>query len=87
MVPNTLSRSVWGNSKAAGTPMIAAPGTSYAIDFSRLMKNAELLLPTAADRTAGKIDEHREDESQRLRRQPVHGSGAAPEREGRGASV
>ena len=37
------------------------------------------LPPAAAGCTAGKIDEHREDESHRLRRQPVHGSGAAPE--------
>jgi len=70
---------VSGGSKVAGTHAIAAPGASYAVDFSQLMKNAELLPPAAAGCTAGKIDEHREDESHRLRRQPVHGSGAAPE--------
>jgi hypothetical protein len=64
--------------RVAGTPAIAAPGASYAVDFSRLMKNAELLPPVAADSSAGKIDEHREDESQKLRRRTVHGSGAAP---------
>ena len=71
---------VSGGSKVAGTHAIAAPGASYAVDFSQLMKNAELLPPAAAGCTAGKIDEHREDESHRLRRQPVHGSGAAPPR-------
>ena len=63
----------------AGTPVIAAPGASYAIDFSRLLKNDELLPPAAADSPTGKIDEHREDESSELRRQAVHGSGAAPD--------
>jgi hypothetical protein len=43
--------------RVAGTPVIAAPGASYAVDFSQLMKNAELLPPAAADRAAGKIDE------------------------------
>jgi hypothetical protein len=66
--------------RAAGTPAIAAPGALYAVDFSQLMKNAELLPPAAADCAAGKIDEHREDESSELRRQPVHGTGAPPER-------
>jgi hypothetical protein len=41
----------------AGTPAIAAPRASYAVDFSQLMKNAELLPPAAADCAAGKIDE------------------------------
>src|SRR5215471_11995543 len=41
----------------AGTPAIAAPGASYAIDFSWPLESAELLLPAAADRAAGKIDE------------------------------
>jgi len=54
---------VSGGSKVAGTHAIAAPGASYAVDFSQLMKNAELLPPAAAGCTAGKIDEHREDES------------------------
>ena len=65
--------------RVAGTPVIAAPGASYAVDFSQLMKNAELLPPAAADPAAGKIDEHRRDESSELRPQPVHGNGAAPE--------
>ena len=62
----------------AGTPAIAAPGASYAVDFSRRLKNAELLPPAAADSPTGKIDENREEESSELRRQAVHGSGAAP---------
>ena len=66
--------------RVAGTPAIAAPAASYAFDFSQLMKNAELLPSAAADRAAGKIDEHREDESSGLRRQPVHGIGATPGR-------
>ena len=64
----------------AGTPAIAAPGASYAVDFSRRLKNAELLPPAATDSPTGKIDEHREEESSELRRQAVHGSGAAPDR-------
>ena len=42
----------------AGTHAITAPEASYAVDFSRLLENAELLPPAAADCTAGKIDEH-----------------------------
>jgi len=45
------------------------------------LKNAEILPPAAADSPTGKIDEHREEgeeESSELRRQAVHGSGAAP---------
>ena len=62
----------------AGTPAIAAPGASYAVDLPRLLENDELLPPSVADSPTGKIDEHREDESSELRRQAVHGSGAAP---------
>ena len=78
MVPNTFSSSIWRHSKVAGTCAIAAPGASYAVDFSQHLKNPELLTPAASDCATGKINEHREDESQKLRRQPVHGSGAAP---------
>ena len=46
----------------AGTPAIAAPGASYAVDFPRLLENDELLPPAATDSPAGKIDEHREEE-------------------------
>jgi hypothetical protein len=70
---------IWRAIAVAGTPVIAAPEASYAIDFSRLLKNDELLPPAAADSPTGKIDEHREDESSELRRQAVHGTGAAPE--------
>jgi len=73
--------------RAAGTPAIAAPGALYAVDFSQLMKNAELLPPAAADCAAGKIDEHREDESSELRRQPVHETGAAPNQEATGWTI
>jgi hypothetical protein len=69
---------IWRGIAAAGTPAIAALGASYAVDFSRRLKNDELLPPSAADSPTGKIDEHREDESSELRRQAVHGSGAAP---------
>jgi len=62
MPTNTLCVLIWGNSKVAGTLVIAAPGASYAVDFSRRLKNAELLPPAAADSATGKIDEHREDE-------------------------
>ena len=65
--------------RVAGTPAIAAPGACYAVDFSRLSKNEALLPPAAADCTTGKIDEHRKDESPELRRQAVHGTGAAPD--------
>ena len=41
----------------------------------------ELPPPAAADCTAVKIDEHREDENSELRRQPVHENGAAPVRQ------
>jgi hypothetical protein len=43
MVPNTLSSSIWSHSTVAGTRAIAAPGASYAVDFSQRVKNAELL--------------------------------------------
>jgi hypothetical protein len=78
MRPQSCQVSICRGGTVAGTPAIAAPGASYAVDFPRLMKNPELLPPAAADSSAGKIDEHREDESQRLRRQAVHGNGAAP---------
>jgi hypothetical protein len=71
-------QSVFWGSEVAGTPVIAAPEASYAAAFSQLMKNAELLPPSAADCTAGKIAEHREDESSELRRQPVHRNGSTP---------
>ena len=61
-----------------GIPAIAAPGASYAIDFSQQSQNEALLPPPAADSPTGKIDENREDESSKLRRQAVHGNGAAP---------
>jgi hypothetical protein len=64
--------------RVAGTPAIAAPGASNAIDFYRLLENDELLPPAAADSPTGKIDEHREDERSELRRQAVHETGAAP---------
>jgi hypothetical protein len=79
MGPDPLSDSICGHSKVAAPLAIAAPVASYAVDFSQHLKSAELLPPAAADCATGKIDEHREDESQRLRQQPVHGSGAAPE--------
>jgi len=69
---------VFGGGKVAGTPAIAAPGTSYAIAFAQFMKNAELLPPSAADCAADMIDENEEDTSRRLRRQPVHRNGATP---------
>ena len=69
---------VFGGGKVAGTPAIAAPGTSYAIAFTQLMKNAELLPPSAADCAADMIDENEEDTSRRLRRQPVHRNGSTP---------
>ena len=78
MCVQSSQRSICRGTRVAGTPAIAAPVTSYAFDFSQLMQNAELLPPAAADRAAGKIDEHREDESSELRRQPVHETGAAP---------
>ena len=78
MYPSSSQRINCTGVTAAGIPVIAAPGASYAVDFSQLMKNAELLPPEAAGCTAAKIDEHREDESSELRRQPVHETGAAP---------
>jgi len=73
-------RVICRSTRVAGTRAIAAPAASYAFDFSQLTKNPELLPPAAADCSAGKIDEHREDESSELRRQPVYGNGAAPNR-------
>jgi len=64
--------------RVAGTPAIAAPGASYAVDLYWLFENDALLPRAAADSPTGKIDEHREDESPELRRQAVHGTGAAP---------
>ena len=78
MGSNTLRSPISAHSEVAGPGTIAAPGASYAVDFSQRLKNAELLPSATADCSAAKIDEHREDESQRLRRQPVHGNGAAP---------
>ena len=81
MRPPTSHGLIWRGIALAGTPAIAAPGASYAVDFSRRLKNDELLPPAVADSPTGKIDEHREEESSELRRQAVHGSGAAPVRE------
>ena len=78
MRPSSSHESICRDIRVAGNPVIAAPGASYAINFSRLLEKAELLPPAVADSPAGKIDEHREDESSALRRQTVHGSGAAP---------
>ncbi len=78
MWPPTSHGLIWRGIALAGTPAIAAPGASYAVDFSRRLKNDELLPPAVADSPTGKIDEHREEESSELRRQAVHGSGAAP---------
>src|SRR5438105_1614770 len=78
MWPPTSHGLIWRGIALAGTPAIAAPGASYAVDFSRRLKNDELLPPAVADSPTGKIDEHREEESSELRRQAVHGSGATP---------
>ena len=78
MRPSSSHESICRGIRVAGTPAIAAPGASYAINFSRLLEKAELLPPAVADSSAGKIDEHREDENPGLRRQTVHGSGTAP---------
>jgi len=78
MRPLSSHESICRGIRIAGTPGIAAPGTSYAVDFPRLLEKAEFLPPEAADSPTGKIDEHREEESSELRRQAVHGSGAAP---------
>jgi len=77
MRPSSSHKSICRGIRVAGTPAIAAPGTSYAVDFSQLLEKAELL-PPAADCATGKIAEHREDESSELRRKAVHGRGAAP---------
>src|SRR5712671_3118715 len=63
MRPLSSHESICRGIRVAGTPGIAAPGTSYAVDFSRLLEKAELLPPAAADSPTGKIDEYREEES------------------------
>src|SRR5205807_5863314 len=63
MRPPTSHGLIWRGIAVAGTPAIAAPGASYAVDFSRRLKNDELLPPAVADSPTGKIDEHREEGS------------------------
>ena len=78
MRPPTSHGLIWRGIAVAGTPAIAAPGASYAVDLPRLLENDELLPPAVADSPTAKIDEHRADESSELRRQAVHRNGAAP---------
>jgi len=78
MMAQTSNGSSCRGIRVAGAHAIAGPGASYAVDFPRLLENDQLLPPAAADSPTGKIDEHREEESSELRRQAVHGSGAAP---------
>src|SRR5205807_6022355 len=80
MMAQTSNGSSCRGIRVAGAHAIAGPGASYAVDFPRLLENDQLLPPAAADSPTGKIDEHREEESSELRRQAVHGSGAAPHR-------